>query len=428
MSDFYGMDFSIKSFAVANEFVQGTNKSCYMLGTQLMPFSIYNTEEQTKAGVVDFAKFNGCLDETKTLEDEITGIRGSQYRDFGISLDLTNPETKKMLMYDYFLATSICYVEIPKYITKNGVSSPSYDKFLCTRNPAIMGAWMGMSPSEMQAKYSRRIEQSVADWCSSTIRVVKLLHSSKGNSISVPRRAFEVSEIERCIPLYMLYAFVEGFKTVLKDNILEFTYLKDNGTVRKLNSTLSETILRDYYDDNVFIGTMLAGVDINTVKQGGMLLSSKVNRGYIKVPELGASIYDGTGVRSLNIARLLSIKKVSEVDRTFIKVDLNSVIENFNAGVDNIIKTNPSIIYALYDTLTEGTDKHDKYMGNASPAYCGEICKSFVSGRSVILSTEYLRYLHKLMISKPDWFPNYTGSSSGSIVKSSNIGVGFMDF
>ena len=59
------------------------------------------------------------------------------------------------------------------------------------------------------------------------------------------------------------------------------------------------------------------------------MLASKMHRGYIKIPELGSSIYDDTGVRSLNVARLLSIKQVESVSREFIHVDLNSVVSNF---------------------------------------------------------------------------------------------------
>lgn len=322
------------------------------------------------------------------------------------------------------MTISICYVEIPKYVTKDGMPMATYDKFLCTRNPAIMGAWMGADPSEMQAKYSSRITSRQVEFNINELRCVKLNHTNKGNSITVPRTAYNVEKMT-CIPMYMLYAFVEGFKPLIQDGIVKFSYLKDNGTIRELATTLNEDILKDYYDDNIFINTMLSGVDINTVQQGGMTLSSKMNRGYIKVPELGASVYDGTGVRSLNIARLLKAEKIDSVDRTFLKVDLNSVPTNFNNGIDYIVKTMPDSLKDCYKTLVG--EEFDETKCSSIPVMA-ETCKSYVAGRSAFLSTSYHRDLHVFMVSHPEWFPLYTGKPAQQITSSANFGVTPLDF
>lgn len=225
--------------------------------------------------------------------------------------------------------------------------------------------------------------------------------------------------------MYMLYAFVEGFKPLLDTSIVKFSYLKDNGTIRELATTLSEDILRDYYDDNLFISTMLAGVDINTVQQGGMTLSSKMNRGYIKVPEVGASVYDGTGCRSLNIARLLKAEVIPEVDRTYIKVDLNSVVENFNSCIDYIVKKMPDQVKEVYKALAGADFKEENC--SSVPQMVG-VMQEYVRGREIFLSTSYRRDLHTFMISHPEWFPLYTGKPAQQITSSANYGVMPMDF
>lgn len=424
MSEFYGLNYSVKSFAVANDFVVNTNKACYALGQQLLPFCLYANEDQKKYGVLDFATFQAFLNPQISLIDEIVEYRHQAFKDTGINVDIRDEIKKKLLFYDYLMTISICYVEIPKYVTKDGMPMATYDKFLCTRNPAIMGAWMGADPSEMQAKYSSRITSRQVEFNINELRCVKLNHTNKGNSITVPRTAYNVEKMT-CIPMYMLYAFVEGFKPLIQDGIVKFSYLKDNGTIRELATTLNEDILKDYYDDNIFINTMLSGVDINTVQQGGMTLSSKMNRGYIKVPELGASVYDGTGVRSLNIARLLKAEKIDSVDRTFLKVDLNSVPTNFNNGIDYIVKTMPDSLKDCYKALVG--EEFDETKCSSIPVMA-ETCKSYVAGRSAFLSTSYHRDLHVFMISHPEWFPLYTGKPAQQITSSANFGVTPLDF
>lgn len=424
MSEFYGLNYSVKSFAVANDFVVNTNKACYALGQQLLPFCLYANEDQKKYGVLDFATFQAFLNPQISLIDEIVEYRHQAFKDTGINVDIRDEVKKKLLFYDYLMTISICYVEIPKYVTKDGMPMATYDKFLCTRNPAIMGAWMGADPSEMQAKYSSRITSRQVEFNINELRCVKLNHTNKGNSITVPRTAYNVEKMT-CIPMYMLYAFVEGFKPLIQNGIVKFSYLKDNGTIRELATTLNEDILKDYYDDNIFINTMLSGVDINTVQQGGMTLSSKMNRGYIKVPELGASVYDGTGVRSLNIARLLKAEKIDSVDRTFLKVDLNSVPTNFNNGIDYIVKTMPDSLKDCYKALVG--EEFDEAKCSSIPVMA-ETCKSYVAGRSAFLSTSYHRDLHVFMVSHPEWFPLYTGKPAQQITSSANFGVTPLDF
>lgn len=421
---YYDLDKSVKSFAVANDFVIFSNKACYSLGQSLRPFGICTTELQKQYGVLDIADFAGVEDAKKTLAMEIAEKRQATYKDFGIQVDLNDGVKRRLLLFDYLMTVSICYVEVPKYITKDGMATPSFDKYLCTRNPAIMAAWMGTEAAEMQAKYSSRIVSRQVEFNANCLRFVKLNHSARGNSITVPRNAVDVEKMT-CVPLYMLYAFMEGFGPLLENGILKFSFAKDNGTVRELASTLSEPVLRQYYDDNVYLSTMLSGVDFKTVQQGGMTLSSKIHRGYVKIPEVGASVYDASGCRSLNLARILKIEAVDEVDRTFIKVDLSSVLANFDTSLDYLAKTAPANVQACYMALL-GEDADTSK--DTTVAGMVERCKSYVHSRSAFLSTQYHRSLHLFLISHPEWFPLYTGKPAQTVTSSANYGVGTMDF
>ena len=97
---------------------------------------------------MDFAKFNAFYDKQSTLVDEITKYRKNIYSSLGINVDINDELKKKLLFFDYLMSISICYVELPKYITRNGMHLKSFDKFLCTKNPAIMATWMGTSQGE----------------------------------------------------------------------------------------------------------------------------------------------------------------------------------------------------------------------------------------------------------------------------------------
>lgn len=422
MSDeIFGLNFPVKSFAVANQFVVNTNKACYALGQQLQPFCIYGNETQKEYGVLDFATFSGFANPEISLVSELASYRKEAYKAVGIHANIEDELKCKMLFFDYLMTISICYVEVPKWTTKDGMPIATFDKFLCTRNPAIMAAWMGIDKSEAQAKYSARIQSSQLDFNDNVLRFVKLMQSKKGNSITVPRTSYSVEKMT-CIPMYMLYAFVEGFKTHIQNGIVKFSFLKDNGTIRELPTTLNEGIIRDYYSDNLFVNTMLSGIDINTVEQGGMHISSKMNRGYIKVPELGSSVYDGSGVRSLNLARLLRAEPVESVDRTFINVDLSSVEFNFQNAVEYLAKHQPNEVANCYKALTGEDTKAESI-----PAMVSDLV-SYVSTRIMLLSTTFQRSLHVFLVSNPQWFPLYTGKKSESVVSSNNYGVSTMDF
>jgi hypothetical protein len=419
INEMYGLDFEDKSLAIANEFVKTLNKSCYQLGVGLKPFCFYANEKQKENGVIDFADFTGLLNPQNNLMTEIAEYRKEMYKAVGIDVDITDADKKKMLIYDYLMSISVCYVEVPKWRTKDGKATPTYDKFLVTRSPQLMGTWIDYDKREMQAKYSPKIQLSTVSFNEKELKFVKLNNAAKGNTITVPRSSFSIDKMT-CIPVFMLYAFIEGAKTVFKDKMVKFSYLKDNGTIRELTTTLNEGILHEYYDNN-FVAQMLSGVDINSVNYGGMSVSSKFSRGYVKVPEVGASIYDGTGCRSLNFARILKAEVVTEVDTTYINVDLSSVVANFGDGIDYLVKTDAQAVKAVWKALTE-TEIYDEI-----PVVIAKI-KEYAQDKVNLLSTTYQRSLHKFMINNPQWFPLYTGLPNAGVVSSANFGITTMDF
>ena len=405
----YGLGFKVQSFAVANQFIIEMNKACYKLGKQLQAFSLLCNDVQRSSGVLDLATVNAIVNPSEVVLSEVAKYRAGVYESIfstQIQFDKDSKTKEKYLFMDYLMTSSICYVEIPKYVTKDGVAQQTYDKFLVTKNPAIMGAWMGMSPEEMQVKYGNKVASNVYELTNGEIRFVKCVSSAKGNSISVPRSTFKCDKITTCVPLFMLYAFMKGLEEYYTEGILKFTYLKDNNTLRELFTTTSSAILMDYYKDQNYVSMVLNGTDIATTKQGGMMLSSKQSRGYVKVPELGLSRYDATGVRALNLARILRVEKVDEVDRSFIDVDLDSCVDNFYNCLDYILANMPDKLPVVFQQVC-GADV--TIPPNASAVSIVDELHRFVDMRNVLLSTTFHKALHKYMISNPELFPYYTG-------------------
>ena len=420
----YSLDGSIKSFAVENEFTKTLNKVCYKLGTQLVPFCVLPNEAvYVDNKVLDIASFGGIEDSSISLLDDVVNSRIKALQDNGVGLVRNTKGLERTLFFQYLLSVSVCYVEVRKWKTTNGVRHTAYDKFLCTRNPAIMGAWMGMQRAEMQAKYSAKIKAMSHELMEGRLRFVKLNSSSKGNSITVPRTEFFAEDM-RCVPLFMLYAFTEGVKTRLENGIVEFTYLKDNSTERKLCSTLSKDILSKFYNPD-YVRMTLSGVDVNSVRQGGMVLSSKANRGYIKIPELGSSRFDSTGTRSLNLARIISCKEIKEdeVNTDFINVSLDSVVANFEEAIQYCAKKMPEELPKIYKEIVSQEPPEDAPVATLLTGM-----QNTVTSNETLFSTEYRRRLHTFMVSNPSWFPLYTGTPNESSSTSGNFGVEVMDF
>lgn len=402
--ELYGLNFPIKSLAVANPFVEKVlYKSSYVLGQQMRPFCLYANDIQKQHGVIDMATFKGLLNPDITLLDELASYRSDVFKNVGLYLDTTDEMQKKYLFYDYLMTIAICYVEIPTYRTKDGYAQKSFDKFFATRNPALMATWMGMESSAMQIKYSAQINLNQAMISDNEIRYVKLGRSTKGNKITVPKKNGNIEQMT-CIPLFMLSGLVDGVKPYLNEHIVEFTFIKDNGTIRTLPATISESILMDYYHDTNTVASLLSGVDLDREQQGAIVMSSHMNRGYFKVPEVGLSRYDVTGVRSVDVARLLNIRIVESVDRFFIDVDVDSVVESFQMSIERKVGNHPEDLPLIYKDITGKEPEPNMTTTDFISALFND-----VAAKDAIGTTKYRESLHMYMITHPQYFPDYTG-------------------
>lgn len=421
--EIYGLTGDIASLAVKNQFSLNLNKACYALGQQLKPFCFFADEKREQHGVLDFCspQFTGLAGES-SLYNEIAEFRTEQLKRDYVTLGTQTEETKKALFFDYLLAECVCYVEVPKYTRKDGRPTPSFDKFFATKNPRLMALWINEDINLVTRKYAHRCKTTAVELMNNELRIAKLNKGTKGTSITIPRNSLDASKIT-VTPLFCMNAFINGFYEALSNSILEFTFMKDNGTERVLASTISKEIMYDYYNDHDFVSRALYGVDIFSEKVGGMTLGSKLGRGYIKVPELGSSRYDSTGTRSVSIARLLKIQKLEEVSREFIDVDLSSVQLAFENGLNVLTVKHPEHLVQLAGIV--GTDG---LSGGETDVQLSQIIKRTVDTNCTILSTTYLRELHRIMTKHPEMFPLYTGKPLDIVSETGDVGIETMPF
>ena len=413
----YKLTDTFKSLAVENEFTILLSKSSYVLGQQLRPFCFFANDIQKANGTVDIASIAG-LNGKGTVADEIAEFRKTIHSvDMSIIPYLNtvaDPIKKKLLVFEYLMTISACYIEIPKWITKEGVSTHTYDKYIVTKNPQIARLWLnnGTTPEQATAMWSTYSTMSRDNFVDNTIRYLRLETNTKGQHIGKPRVASKVQGMI-CVPLFMLDAFMQGIKPNLQNGLVEFSFIKDNDTVRKLVTTLNVDIMRQFYPNQGYLSNLIGFTDFDSTNYCGLKLSSKIHRGYVRVPEIGSSIYD-TGVRSLNLARLVSAKKISpnEVDTTFINVDLNSIELNFDNCLDYLIKTNASLLPTVYEALLK-----KKPSSVDVPVIKAQMTEE-IKRNILLLSTSYKRDLHKFIISHPEWFPLYTGQPATNVVSS----------
>lgn len=335
----------------------------------------------SEKSVIDLCKLTPLVGAygSKNLLEEI-----AQYRASGLNFsevhDTWWKENAEALMLDYLLASCLCYVEVFD-------SSAKVEKFFATRNRFIAGSLAGIEPAAT-AKYTSYLQTFSVNYQTKQLKVLKLTSNKTGFKISQPRSFLDFNKSIKVTPLFLMTSFVDGVSEVLQNNIVKFTYIKDNLTEREMVSTLSPQIMLKYYDQE-YVQTAMASTGV------------ALNRGYVKMPELGLSKYDHSGVRALNISRLTSVEVISEFDSSYIDVDFDMILPTFRETVDNL--RDPRILNMIHEDLT----------GQPSQALSIPELKntliSFVDGQYAIGTTTALRYIHSYMVSRAQVFALYNG-------------------
>lgn len=351
----------------------------------------------SQKSVIDMCKLTPLVDnQFRTLLDEVAHYRASTLNLHDVAPTFAK-DNAEILMVDYLLSASLCYVEVFD-------STANVEKFFATRNRFIAGGLANLKPQDT-AKYVSYLQTYSVNYQTKQLKVLKMNVKKGGFSITQPRSFLDFNKSIKITPLFLTTAFMEGVNKILQGNIIKFKYIKDNLTEREFITTLSPQILLSYYDEG-FAQKMLSGV------------GAQLNRGYVKLPELGISKYDHSGVRALNVSRITSIEVINEFDASFIDVDFDTILPTFKETIATM--RDPNILNMIHEDLTGKTAQ-----ANSLPEL-RNILISFVDGQYAMGTTTALRYIHKYMVQRKQFFPMYNEGKPvqyGTIAPTFNLGV-----
>ena len=177
--------------------------------------------------VLDICQLPALLDKEncKNIVEDVAKYRWGKL-DFNFDKDFWK-ERSNLLFLDYILSSCLCYVEV--YDDNNGgKKSNNVDKFYATRNRFIAARIAEIEDNET-SKYVNYLTPVLADYRIGSLRVLKLNRQKKGFKITQPRSAINFNKSVRVTPLFFIGAFMQGITPLLKDNIVKFKYIKDNG-------------------------------------------------------------------------------------------------------------------------------------------------------------------------------------------------------
>lgn len=324
-------------------------------------------------------------------------------------------------IYKYMLMNFLCYIEVPTTSFKSDTGSfkSTFKKMIVTSNVDVMANWLGMDVEDLPCKYSDRVFRINMDDGEDYLPYVRLTESKEGvRKISIPRMDIDVSERgTRVVPLFMLKSGVDALYSKMKEGIVKVSFLKDGGQLRDMFTTVDFSKIREIYGGGSFYDD-----SVNESYKGDFLENKYLSKGYIKIPEIGGSKYDGP-TRSMSYSRIVEIKYNEEPDLSFINIDLSTVVEGFNDGVLAHTKEASMIVEMLEAFGIDGNAWKDTV--EAKKKYINKDASSLLQWaeeRSLLYSTVFIRELCLFMLSNPQWFGGFTGEPKNRY-SASDIGI-----
>ena len=360
-------------------------------------------------------------------QNDIMKFKNNKGKTIGSMVSELYPNSPyKVAIYKYLLLDYLCYIETPtvkRDLSSSRGFSNTYDKFLATCNLEVVAKWLGIDSVESYNLYTKNVSHAVDDEESDLFPYLKLWVDKDGyHKLTKPRKYIDLGKPgTRVIPVFALKSGVDVLFNKSKRDYYDITFQKDGGQSRNISITFDVQKIRDIYGDCDFFRD-----GVESMYNGDFMNNPNLGRGYIRVFEVGGSIYDSP-TRSINYARITGIRKLSkeELDLAYINVDIDSVLQSFTSGVYDSYKYLQSIVKAMRDMNISGTE-------NLSIHSTALDLESWASGQVTLLSTTFLRELALFMLGHPQWFNGYTGKPNVISTKGNSnddIGIDFdLDF
>ena len=344
--------------------------------------------------------FGNVIDKNQVNLITVTNGAGKKIGDL-LPEELFSLNGYRTKLYKYMILDYMCYCEIPSERRVDGMYKASFNKMIITSNIGVIADWMGISVEEAEAQYG--MYRRVVDDGEVMFPYVKLVVKNGEHKITKPRTNLDLEKQGiRIMPMFALKTGVDTLFELLKEGSYDVTFLKDAGQVRVMNTTFNKELVDSLYSNN----TEFINRNWSSVYSGDFGGNSTMDRGYIRVFELGSSIYNNP-TRSINFARIIGFEK-AEPDMSYMYIDLESTLETF--------------IKCLYsrawsdDEITELVESLDAFEVGSTREINGATVKSvmqlenWANQQNILLSTVFIRSLALCMIANPHLFEGYTGT------------------
>lgn len=294
----------------------------------------------------------------------------------------------------YLLQQGLCYIEVPQESYRDGEQTLSYDKFLATSNTNEIVSWLPEEDKSKLEEKKRKTESLKTHDGQFYVFKPYIKAKTLERKVTKPRTLLDLSDKDlRVYPVEVLTYLWNTIQEKLSKRYLELTYQKDNRIERILTSTLNRELLISTHRSEEKVDEMIEG----TFRGTDLKELPSMNRGYLRILEADSSIFD-TGVRALNIARVLKFREVSEVDTSYIHVNLGIVVD-----------TCISYIYKIHqNSLYKAIDEFKDWFEDFNATNKTEI-ENWLRLRDTVDHTQFSKELHNFMISSPEIFHQYNG-------------------
>lgn len=345
--------------------------------------------------------FGNVIDEKQVNIITITNNKGRKLGDL-LPDELFSLNGYRTKLYKYMLLDYMCYCEIPsEHRTADGMWKASFNKMIITSNMEVVADWLGISLEDATAKYGAYVRE--VDDGEPLFPYLKLTSKNGEHKVTKPRTNIDLEQRGiRVIPMFALMEGVNVLYEKLKSGSFDVTFVKDSGQVRVLNTTFcKEKVDQLYAGNESFVNS-----NWDLVYSGDFIGNSSLDRGYIRVFELGSSIYNNP-TRSINFARIIGFSE-AEPDMSFMYIDVDHVLETFNQCLYSRDWSEAEITELLefLENFEVGTSRD---LNGAKITSVAQL-ENWANLQNVQLSTVFVRRLALCMVACPWLFNGYTGT------------------
>lgn len=306
-------------------------------------------------------------------------------------------------LFNYFLENYLCYVEVPTYRfdKETGERKSTFDKNFMTSNLKLAQVWAGYTFEEAKKKWGGHLGNKSSLLAGEPLtRLVKLATGKGERKVVKHLKEFNLSTNGlRVVPLFALEYYVESLYEIAKSRVVRVSTIKDNGEERIMDFTFNFDIYDSYYKDASRSQELF-----EASFKGDFFNNPTMTRGYIRIPELGASRYD-SGLRAVSYSRIFKVEYNVEPDVTFIDTNLSQAVHGFTKGIRNIKSSGE--LKRVVDTLIEfGFESKSWYdtEGNLLAPITQYSLIDWAITMENILSTTFQRKIALFTTANPQWF------------------------